>query len=80
MLGVSPNLVSIKDFKTKWGSCSKNGDIPYNWKITMISNNLKDYVSFHKLCHLKELNHYAKTWNLMDRYKPGWARLQTKIS
>ena len=72
MLGVSPRSVSIKDFKTKWGSCSKNGDISYNWKIIMASNNLVDYVVIHELCHLKELNHSARFWKLLDRHKPDW--------
>ena len=72
MLGVSPRSVSIKDFKTKWGSCSKNGDIAYNWKIIMASNNLVDYVVIHELCHLKELNHSARFWKLLDRHKPDW--------
>lgn len=72
MLGVSPRSVSIKDLKTKWGSCSKNGDIAYNWKIIMASNNLVDYVVMHELCHLKELNHSARFWKLLDRHKPDW--------
>ncbi|MDA8672514.1 M48 family metallopeptidase [Gammaproteobacteria bacterium] len=72
ILGVSPRSVSIKDFKTKWGSCSKNGDIAYNWKIIMASNNLVDYVVIHELCHLKELNHSARFWKLLDRHKPDW--------
>lgn len=79
-LGVSPRSVSIKDFKTKWGSCSKNGDIAYNWKIIMASNNLVDYVVIHELCHLKELNHSAKFWKLMDRYKPDWRECKLKLA
>ena len=72
ILGVSPRSVSIKDFKKKWGSCSKNGDIAYNWKVIMASNNLVDYVVIHELCHLKELNHSARFWRLLDRHKPDW--------
>jgi predicted metal-dependent hydrolase len=71
---------AIEDFRTKWGSCSKNGDIAYNWKIIMASNNLVDYVVIHELCHLKELNHSPKFWKLLDRYKPDWRECKLKLA
>ena len=80
ILGVSPRSVSIKDFKTKWGSCSKDGDIAYNWKIIMTSNNLVDYVVIHELCHLKELNHSARFWKLLDRHKPDWRECKVALA
>jgi predicted metal-dependent hydrolase len=80
MLGVSPRSVSVKDFKTKWGSCSKNGDIAYNWKIIMASNNLVDYVVIHELCHLNELNHSPRFWKLLDRYKPDWRECKLQLA
>jgi len=80
MLGVSPRSVSIKDFKTKWGSCSKNGDIAYNWKIIMTSNNLVDYVVIHELCHLKELTHSVRFWKLLERHKPDWRECKVALA
>ena len=79
-LGVSPRSVCIKDFKTKWGSCSKNGDIAYNWKVIMAPSNLVDYVVIHELCHLKELNHSAKFWKLLDLHKPDWQECKTGLA
>lgn len=65
IIGVRPNSVCVKDYKSRWGSCSASGDISYNWRIVMASHRIVDYVVVHELCHLIEHNHAARYWRLV---------------
>ena len=67
ILQVEPNCVSIKDYKSRWGSCSTTGDISYNWRIVMAPHRIVDYVVVHELCHLLEHNHSAVYWRHVER-------------
>lgn len=64
-LKVFPCKVVIKNQKTLWGSCSKNGNINLNWRLVMAPMNIIDYVIVHELCHLKFMNHSKDFWNLV---------------
>ncbi|MEI6810690.1 MAG: SprT family zinc-dependent metalloprotease [Candidatus Nomurabacteria bacterium] len=59
--------VSIKNTSTRWGSCSKKGNINFNYRILFLSETLADYLIVHELCHLKEMNHGKKFWNLVAK-------------
>lgn len=60
------NKVTIKSHKTRWGSCSKKGNLNFNYKILFLSPKIRDYIMIHELCHLKELNHSNKFWKLVS--------------
>ena len=62
IIGVKPVSVNIKDYKSRWGSCSSNGDILYNWRIIIAPHKIIDYVVVHELCHILEHNHSKKYW------------------
>lgn len=64
--------VNIKNQKTRWGSCSRKGNINFNYKIALIPSRLADYIIVHELCHLKEFNHSRKFWNLVAETIPDW--------
>ena len=66
-LQVEPNSVSVKDYKSRWGSCSTKGDISYNWRIVIAPHRIVDYVVVHELCHLLEHNHSAIYWRHVER-------------
>lgn len=72
ILQVEPNRVSIKDYKSRWGSCSTTGDVSYNWRIVMAPHRIVDYVVVHELCHLLEHNHSATYWRHVERIIPDF--------
>ena len=70
-LNLAPCKVVIKDQKTRWGSCSKKGNINLNWRLIMAPLHVIDYVVVHELCHLKVMNHSKDFWNLVESILPG---------
>ncbi len=66
-----PNAVSIKDVKTRWGSCSRNRNITFNVKMALLPQHLFDYVIVHELCHIKEMNHSVAFWQLVKKFIPN---------
>lgn len=71
-VGVTPNSVAIRSYKSRWGSCSIRGDITYNWKIILAPHRIIDYVVIHELCHLLEHSHSPRYWMYVERYAPDW--------
>ncbi len=59
------NKISVRNQKTRWGSCSKKGSLNFNYKIIFLPLDLADYIIIHELCHLKEFNHSKNFWNLV---------------
>lgn len=71
-LSVEPSSVTVKDYKSRWGSCSTSGDITYNWRIIMAPHRIVDYVVIHELCHLVEHNHSDKYWKQVESLVPDY--------
>jgi len=72
--------ISVKNQKTCWGSCSQKGNLNFNYKIINLPERERDYVIFHELCHLKELNHSDKFWNLVAELFPDYKKIRKKIN
>ena len=72
IVGVLPNSIKVRDYKSRWGSCSSSGDISYNWKIILTPHRIVDYVIVHELCHLLEHNHSRQYWKHVERYVSDW--------
>jgi len=66
-----PCKVVIKEQKTRWGSCSKKGNINLNWRLIMAPVEIIDYVVVHELCHLKVMNHSRDFWSLVESIQPN---------
>ncbi len=71
--------VSIKNTSTRWGSCSKRGNLNFNYRILFLSETLADYLIVHELCHLKEMNHGKKFWNLVAKTFPHHKELRKQL-
>jgi predicted metal-dependent hydrolase len=73
------NKVSIKNHKSLWGSCSKRGNLNFNYKLALIPPEQADYVIVHELCHLSEFNHSARFWTLVSQTIPNHLQLRKSI-
>ncbi|MEA2113045.1 MAG: M48 family metallopeptidase [Patescibacteria group bacterium] len=70
------NKISVKNQKTRWGSCSQKGNLNFNYKIILLPIEMADYIIIHELCHLGELNHSPKFWNLVARTTPNYLEIR----
>jgi predicted metal-dependent hydrolase len=71
--------VSIKNHKSLWGSCSARKNLNFNHRITQLSSNQADYIIVHELCHLKEMNHSIKFWNLVAETIPDYKSIRQEL-
>ncbi|MFH0873266.1 MAG: M48 family metallopeptidase [Candidatus Komeilibacteria bacterium] len=65
--------LTIRNSRTRWGSCSRQGNLNFNYRIIYLPPELQDYVIVHELCHLQELNHGKKFWQLVTRVIPNFS-------
>lgn len=72
MLNVSPNRVTIREQKTRWGSCSFKGNLNFNWKAMRAPFEVLEYLVVHELCHLVHLNHSHEYWSLVSSILPDY--------
>lgn len=73
------NRISIRNQTTRWGSCSKKGNLNFNYKIIYLDEKTAEYVIVHELCHLKELNHSPRFWRLVGEYVPDYKEVRKKL-
>lgn len=71
-IGRGPGRVTIREQKTRWGSCSSKGNLNFNWKLIMAPPEVLDYVVIHELCHLYEFNHSPRFWALVRAQMPDY--------
>ncbi|MBL9173115.1 MAG: M48 family metallopeptidase [Verrucomicrobiales bacterium] len=66
------SAVSVRNQRTRWGSCSARGRISLNWRLVQVPPSVRDYVILHELAHLVHLNHSARFWTLVESLCPGY--------
>ena len=69
-IGRPPARISMRDTRSRWGSCSRAGNLNFSWRLVMAPENVLDYVVAHEVAHLRELNHSARFWTLVDTLCP----------
>ncbi|MBU4082699.1 M48 family metallopeptidase [Patescibacteria group bacterium] len=73
------NRISVKNQKTRWGSCSEKGNLNFNYRIVLLPIEMADYIIVHELCHLGELNHSPKFWNLVAKTMPNYLEIRKRL-
>ncbi len=73
-LGVSVKQVRLRSQSSRWGSCSSNGNINYNWRLILAPPHVLDYVAAHEVAHLVEMNHSPAFWATVERTLPDMER------
>jgi predicted metal-dependent hydrolase len=70
--GLAVSRVTIRNQRSRWGSCSSRGSIALNWRLVQMPAEVRDYVILHELMHLKEQNHSRRFWKEVAAVCDGW--------
>jgi predicted metal-dependent hydrolase len=79
LLNVLPREVKLTEAKTQWGSCTAQGSVRLNVQLIKLPERLIDYVVVHELAHLRELNHSASFWRVVESVCPDYADLRGEL-
>lgn len=71
-LGVRVTAISVRDQRTRWGSCSRTGRLSFSWRLVLAPPPVLVYVVQHELCHLREFDHSKAFWRLVESIRPDW--------
>jgi len=64
--------VTVRDYKRRWGSCDHLGNLSFNWRIILASDDIMDYVVIHELAHCLEFNHSRRFWHIVEQQMSNW--------
>lgn len=72
--GYTVNRIFIRGQRTRWGSCSRLGNLNFNWRLVMAPVEVIDYIVIHELSHLGEMNHSVNFWHLVEKLCPDYKK------
>ncbi|MHA1528172.1 MAG: M48 family metallopeptidase [Alphaproteobacteria bacterium] len=72
MLGQRPVALTLRDTRSRWGSCSNRGRLSFSWRLAMAPPEVLDYVAAHEAAHLVEMSHGARYWAVVEQILPDY--------
>jgi len=79
IMGVRPKKVKIGKARTRFGSCSSEGNLNFSCRVMAYSANAVDYVVVHELAHLIHMDHSAAFWSTVEKYKPDYRKAREEL-
>lgn len=76
---LSIGAIAIRDQKSRWGSCSKKGNLNFSYKLLFLPAEVRDYVIVHEICHVKEFHHGKAFWDLVGEAVPEYRKLRKEL-
>ncbi len=70
--GAALKEVTVRNQRSRWGSCSARGHVSLNWRLIQTPDHVRDYIIYHELMHLREMNHSGRFWARVAEVCPGW--------
>jgi predicted metal-dependent hydrolase len=71
-LGVAYRRITVRDTRSRWGSCSALGTLSFSWRLVLAPREILDYVVVHEVCHLRHHDHSPQFWSLVARARPRY--------
>lgn len=78
-LGVTPPTLFLSSARSRWGSCNSKQEIRLNWRLLQAPPHIINYVVAHELAHLKEMNHSAKFWAIVEHIYPSYKTAEKEL-
>ena len=80
VMGVSYGRITMRNQKTRWGSCSSEGNLNFNCRLLFVPDRIVDYVVIHELAHRKFMNHSKAFWKEVEKYMPDYKEQRKMLS
>ena len=79
-MGVSYGRITMRNQKTRWGSCSSEGNLNFNCRLLFVPDRIVDYVVIHELAHRRFMNHSKAFWKEVEKYMPDYKEQKKLLS
>ena len=80
VMGVSYGRITMRNQKTRWGSCSSEGNLNFNCRLLFVPDRIVDYVVIHELAHRRFMNHSKAFWKEVEKYMPDYKEQKKLLS